>query len=67
MADTEDFWGEVGVRNNYRLDTIKTMSNRHLIDAIRHLHWFRYKSQEQKQTYDSLTKELQSRQTSGTI
>ncbi len=63
----EDFWGQVGSRIDYQKDTIRTMSNRHLVDAIRHLHFFRYKTQDQQKTYDALTTELTKRQRAGTI
>lgn len=63
----EDFWGQVGTRIDYRKDSVKTMSNRHLVDAIRQLHFFRYKTQEQTATYNALLTELQHRQKTGTI
>jgi hypothetical protein len=63
----QDFWGQVGTRIDYRKDTVKTVSNRHLVDAIRQLHFFRYKTQEQQATYNALLAELQARQKAGTI
>lgn len=54
-------------RIDFRLESVNEMTNRHLILAIKQLHFFRYKSEDQKNTYQVLLQELNRRQISDTI
>lgn len=54
-------------RIDWRKESIFSMTNRHLVSAIRALHFYRYKSEDQKETYSTLIAELNRRQNRGTI
>jgi hypothetical protein len=54
-------------RIDFQKNTIQTMSNQNLVQAAKTLHFFRYKTPEQKQSYDVLVQEITKRQSKGLI